>query len=107
MKPEYIVYVLTFLSAVVVVLPGGLGTLDELFEALTLVQTQKVTSFPLVLIGTDYWQGMIDWLRDRALVHGTISQSDVDMLQLTDDLDHAVHLMVEARARRQAEVMTP
>jgi len=90
-----------------VVLPGGLGTLDELFEALTLVQTQKVTSFPLVLIGTDYWQGMIDWLRDRALVHGTISQSDVDMLQLTDDLDHAVHLMVEARARRQAEVMTP
>jgi uncharacterized protein (TIGR00730 family) len=90
-----------------VVLPGGLGTLDELFEALTLVQTQKVTSFPLVLIGTDYWQGMIDWLRDRALVHGTISQSDVDMLQLTDDVDHAVQLMVEARARRQAEVMTP
>ena len=47
-----------------VVLPGGLGTLDELFEALTLVQTQKVTSFPLVLLGIDYWQGMIDWLRD-------------------------------------------
>jgi hypothetical protein len=94
-------------SQAFVCLPGGFGTLDELFEALTLVQTQKVTSFPLVLIGTDYWQGMIDWLRDRALVHGTISQSDVDMLQLTDDLDHAVHLMVEARARRQAEVMTP
>ena len=47
-----------------IVLPGGLGTLDELFEALTLVQTQKVTSFPLVLLGTDYWQGLIDWLRD-------------------------------------------
>src|ERR1700712_2455713 len=73
-----------------VVLPGGLGTLDELFEALTLVQTQKVTSFPLVLLGTDYWQGMIDWLRDRALTHGTISQVDIDMLNLTDDIDHPV-----------------
>ena len=63
-----------------VVLPGGLGTLDELFEALTLVQTQKVTSFPLVLLGIDYWQGLLDWLRDRALAHGTINQSDIDML---------------------------
>ena len=83
-----------------IVLPGGLGTLDELFEALTLVQTQKVTSFPLVLLGTDYWQGMIDWLRDRALVHGTISQKDIDMLHLTDDVDHAVDLMVAARDKR-------
>jgi uncharacterized protein (TIGR00730 family) len=80
-----------------VVLPGGLGTLDELFEALTLVQTQKVTSFPLVLLGVDYWQGMIDWLRDRALKHGTISQSDIDMLNLTDDVDEAVERMVAAR----------
>jgi uncharacterized protein (TIGR00730 family) len=80
-----------------VVLPGGLGTLDELFEALTLVQTQKVTSFPLVLLGVDYWQGMIDWLRDRALRHGTISQSDIDMLNLTDDVDEAVERMVAAR----------
>jgi uncharacterized protein (TIGR00730 family) len=83
------------------VLPGGLGTLDELFEALTLVQTQKVTSFPLVLLGIDYWQGMIDWLRDRALTHGTINQSDIDMLILTDDVDHAIELMVEARERRR------
>ncbi|MBO0847012.1 MAG: TIGR00730 family Rossman fold protein [Nocardioides sp.] len=84
-----------------VVLPGGLGTLDELFEALTLVQTQKVTSFPLVLLGTDYWQGMIDWLRDRAVQHGTISRRDVDLLNLTDDVDHAVSLMVEAREKRR------
>jgi hypothetical protein len=84
-----------------VVLPGGLGTLDELFEALTLVQTQKVTSFPLVLLGTDYWQGMIDWLSDRALKHGTITQADIDLLILTDDVDHAVSLMVEARERRR------
>ena len=56
-----------------VVLPGGLGTLDELFEALTLVQTRKVTSFPIVLIGVDYWSGLLDWLRDTALADGKIS----------------------------------
>ena len=56
-----------------VVLPGGLGTLDELFEALTLVQTQKVTPFPIVLIGVDYWPGLIDWLRDTVLADGKIS----------------------------------
>ena len=80
-----------------IVLPGGLGTLDELFEALTLVQTQKVTSFPLVLLGVDYWRGMIAWLRDTALTHGTINQSDIDMLILTDDVDEAVALVVAAR----------
>ena len=63
-----------------VVLPGGLGTLDELFEALTLVQTQKVTSFPIVLIGIDYWRGLIDWLRDTVLAEGKINAPDLDML---------------------------
>jgi uncharacterized protein (TIGR00730 family) len=82
-----------------VVLPGGLGTLDELFEALTLVQTQKVTSFPLVLLGVDYWQGMIAWLRDTALTHGTINQSDIDMLHLTDDVDEAVAMMVRSHEK--------
>jgi uncharacterized protein (TIGR00730 family) len=82
-----------------IVLPGGLGTLDELFEALTLVQTQKVTRFPLVLLGSDYWRGLLDWLRDTALTHGTINQSDIDMLHVTDDVDEAVGLMVEARAK--------
>ncbi len=80
-----------------VVLPGGFGTLDELFEALTLVQTQKVTRFPIVLIGVDYWSGLIDWLRDTALADGKISQTDLDMLQLTDDVDEAVAVMVAAR----------
>jgi uncharacterized protein (TIGR00730 family) len=80
-----------------VVLPGGVGTLDELFEALTLVQTRKVTSFPIVLLGVDYWSGLIAWLRDTALADGKIAQSDLDMLQLTDDVDEAVRLMVEAR----------
>jgi uncharacterized protein (TIGR00730 family) len=63
-----------------VVLPGGFGTFDELFEALTLVQTQKVTSFPIVLVGTAYWQGMLDWLRDTVLADGKISPKDLDLL---------------------------
>jgi uncharacterized protein (TIGR00730 family) len=80
-----------------VVLPGGLGTFDELFEALTLVQTQKVTSFPVALLGVDYWQGMINWLRDIVLADGKIAESDLDMLVLTDDVDEAVRLMIKAR----------
>ena len=83
-----------------VVLPGGLGTLDELFEALTLVQTRKVTSFPIVLIGTDYWKGMFDWLRETVLSEGKINPDDLDMMVLTDDVDEAVSLMVAARENR-------
>ena len=80
-----------------VVLPGGLGTLDELFEALTLVQTHKVTRFPIVLLGTDYWKGLLDWLRASALAEGAINEADLDMLTLTDDVAEAVALMVAAR----------
>jgi uncharacterized protein (TIGR00730 family) len=80
------------------VLPGGMGTFDELFEALTLVQTQKVTSFPVALIGVDYWRGLIDWMRDTVLADGKISEGDLDILTLTDDVDEVVDLMVEARA---------
>lgn len=81
-----------------VVLPGGLGTFDELFEALTLVQTQKVTSFPVVLLGVDYWSGLLDWLRDTVLAQGKISESDLKMMTLTDDVAEAVQIMVDARA---------
>jgi uncharacterized protein (TIGR00730 family) len=80
-----------------VVLAGGLGTLDELFEALTLVQTRKVTRFPIVLVGVAYWSGLLDWLRDTAMADGKIAQKDLDMLTLTDDIDDVVRLMVEAR----------
>ncbi|MGL5809739.1 MAG: TIGR00730 family Rossman fold protein [Nocardioides sp.] len=79
-----------------VVLPGGLGTLDELFEALTLRQTRKVTSFPVVLIGVDYWRGLLDWLRESVLVAGKVSQTDIDQILLTDDVDEAVEAMKEA-----------
>ncbi len=80
-----------------IVLPGGLGTLDEMFEAVTLAQTQKVTAFPVVLIGTEYWSGLIDWLRGTVLADGKIAESDLDRLIVTDDVDEAVQLMLRAR----------
>jgi len=73
-----------------VVLPGGFGTMDELFEALTLVQTGKVTRFPVVLMGEAYWRGLVDWLRDRMCPDGKISPGDLDLLCVTDDVDEAV-----------------
>jgi uncharacterized protein (TIGR00730 family) len=76
-----------------VVLPGGFGTFDELFEALTLVQTRKVTSFPIVLMGTSYWSGLLDWLRGPVLAEGKIKEQDLDLLQLTDDIDEAVAII--------------
>ena len=85
-----------------VVLPGGFGTFDELFEALTLVQTRKVTSFPIVLMGRDYWSGLLDWLRGTVLDRGNIHAGDLDMVTVTDDPAEAVRVMVEA-ARRRAE----
>jgi uncharacterized protein (TIGR00730 family) len=81
-----------------IVLPGGLGTFDELFEALTLVQTQKVTSFPVVLMGVDYWSGLLAWMRDTVLAEGKINAEDLDMITLTDDVEEGVAMMVAARA---------
>jgi uncharacterized protein (TIGR00730 family) len=83
-----------------VVLPGGFGTFDELFEALTLVQTQKVTSFPIVLLGSAYWSGLVDWVRSTVLADGKISARDLDMFQVTDDVEEAVAVMVDAQRRR-------
>ena len=87
-----------------IVLPGGLGTFDELFEALTLVQTRKVTSFPVVLLGVDYWSGLLDWLRGTVLAQGKVSETDLQMMVLTDDVGEAVDLMTRARAE---ELPTP
>ena len=78
-----------------IVLPGGFGTLDELFEAVTLAQTQKVTQFPVVLMGTAYWEGLIDWLRDRVLADGMINPGDIERLILTDDPDAAVRAITD------------
>jgi uncharacterized protein (TIGR00730 family) len=86
-----------------IVLPGGFGTLDELFEAVTLVQTRKVTRFPIVLIGTSYWGGLLDWLRQTAAEAGTISAADIDLLHLTDDVEEAVQIVREAPNKVVAE----
>jgi uncharacterized protein (TIGR00730 family) len=80
-----------------VVLPGGVGTLDELFEAMTLVQTEKITRFPIVLLGTRHWSGLVEWMRTTMLPDGRIGPDDLDMLTVTDDVDEAVELMVKAR----------
>ncbi|GAB6900919.1 TIGR00730 family Rossman fold protein [Kineosporia succinea] len=85
-----------------IVLPGGFGTFDELFEALVLVQTQKVTSFPIVLLGTDYWQGLKNWLAGPVLERGMIKEADLDLLTITDDVEKAVALMSAARAEHAA-----
>ena len=79
-----------------IVLPGGFGTFDELFEAMTLVQTHKVTSFPIVLLGSAYWRGLVDWLGSAPLEEGTIWQRDLDLLTVTDDPAHAVQVIVDA-----------
>jgi len=76
-----------------VVLPGGFGTMDELFEALTLVQTGKVTSFPVVLYNSAYWSGLIDWLRAAMLSEGKINPADLDLLQVCDDVDEVVDII--------------
>ncbi len=79
-----------------VVLPGGFGTLDELFEALTLVQTGKITRFPVVLMHTPFWRGLLDWLRDTLVTRGVISPDDLNLVHLTDDVDDAVAHIVAA-----------
>ena len=73
-----------------VILPGGFGTLDELFEALTLIQTGKVRHFPVVLIGRLYWAGLLDWIRDTLLATGAIAEGDLSLFHLTDDTDDAI-----------------
>jgi len=82
-----------------VVFPGGYGTLDELFEALTLIQTDKVTDFPVVLFGTKYWGGMVDWLMQTMLAEGKISSGDEKLFIVTDDPHEAVRAINDSRKR--------
>jgi uncharacterized protein (TIGR00730 family) len=86
-----------------VILPGGFGTLDELFEALTLIQTGKIRDFPVVLVGTAYWQGMLDWLKSTQLPAGAIDQADLDIITLTDDADEVVEMILRYVARAHPE----
>jgi uncharacterized protein (TIGR00730 family) len=87
-----------------VIFPGGFGTLDELFESLTLIQTGKVLHFPVVLFDTGYWTPLRRWVRERLLPDGMISPDDIKLLHLTDDAQEAVELVVECYERRCAEL---
>jgi predicted Rossmann-fold nucleotide-binding protein len=85
------------------VYPGGFGTLDEMFEALTLTQTGKVTQFPVVLVGTQYWSGLLRWLADTVAVAGNIATPDLDLITCTDDLDEVVAVLTQADLRRREQ----
>jgi uncharacterized protein (TIGR00730 family) len=86
-----------------ILFPGGFGTLDELFESLTLIQTDKVRQFPVVLIGKAYWGDLLAWIADEPLANGMISPEDLDLLHATDDVQEAVQLMRDCWERRCAE----
>jgi uncharacterized protein (TIGR00730 family) len=85
-----------------VVFPGGFGTLDELFEALTLIQTRKIRSFPLVLVGSEYWTPLVGWLRSHVLGNGKISAVDLDLMAVVDEAEDVVRIVTEATERRSA-----
>ncbi|WP_067534543.1 TIGR00730 family Rossman fold protein [Nocardia crassostreae] len=97
-------------SEAFICLPGGFGTLDELFEALTLVQTRKITRFPIILFGTKYCAGLVDWMRDSLLGSAKIAPGDMSLLHVTDSVDEVVQIVLQAaRARAEmqdAEVVT-
>jgi uncharacterized protein (TIGR00730 family) len=90
-----------------VIFPGGFGTLDELYEALTLIQTGKVLHFPIVLFDTDHWSEMLDWVRDELLRDRFISPEDLELLSVTDDVEEAVELVIDCYERRCAETAAP
>jgi uncharacterized protein (TIGR00730 family) len=86
-----------------VILPGGFGTLDELFEALTLIQTGKIRHFPVVLVGAAYWKGLVDWMRETQLAAGAVTQEDIDLLKITDDPNEVVEIIRTYTAAAHSE----
>lgn len=76
-----------------VIMPGGFGTMDELFEALTLIQTKKIKSFPLILMGSEYWKGLIDWLNNAMLAEDKILPVDMELIQIVDEPEDVVKLI--------------
>ncbi|MEO8226095.1 MAG: TIGR00730 family Rossman fold protein [Gemmatimonadota bacterium] len=87
-------------STAFIVFPGGFGTLDEMFEALTLIQTGKVKHFPVILFGRAYWQGLVDWLRDTVTKQGKVGPNDLELFRITDDPKEAADIVIRARAER-------
>jgi hypothetical protein len=85
-----------------VVFPGGFGTLDELFESLTLVQSGKILHFPVVMMGSEHWSGLLSWLRSTVLAQGRVSPEDLDIFRVFDDPDEAIHHITQTLANRPA-----
>ncbi len=90
-----------------VILPGGFGTLDELFEALTLIQTDKVRHFPVILVGSEYWGGLLDWVRATPLTYGAVGVHDLDLLRITDDPAEVVRIIAEDAAANASSRVGP
>jgi uncharacterized protein (TIGR00730 family) len=90
-------------SLAFVCFPGGFGTMDEMFESLTLIQTGKIRDMPVVLVGSEYWGGLIDWLRERVAREGKISPEDLSLYYLTDDPADVVRIIAEAKERMEAQ----
>jgi uncharacterized protein (TIGR00730 family) len=86
-----------------VIFPGGFGTLDELFESLTLIQTGKILDFPVVLFDSSYWNGLLDWMHEKLLAEGTVSPEDLDLLYVSDEPAEAVRIVVERTAARTGQ----
>jgi len=91
-------------SSGVVVMPGGIGTLDELFEVLTLKQTEKIRALPVILFGSSYWRGLIDWMRDTLLAEGAISASDLELFEVVDDTEEVVALLKRRRRGKRGNM---
>ncbi len=89
-KVMFVKYAVAF-----VIMPGGFGTLDELFEALTLIQTRKIFNFPVVLVGSEYWGGLIDWIVSSPIREGTLTNADLTLFSLTDDPEEVVQIIKE------------
>ncbi|MEI7590708.1 MAG: LOG family protein, partial [Deltaproteobacteria bacterium] len=77
-------------SVAYIIMPGGFGTMDELFEALTLIQTKRIKAFPVVLVGSEYWRGLLEWIKNVMLLEGNIAASDLDFIQVIDDPEEIV-----------------
>ncbi len=85
-----------------VIFPGGFGTFDELFESLTLVQTEKIDHFPIILYDSSYWAGLIDWIRSQVVARGNIHEADLDIFRISDDIDEVVRMIAESYRTREA-----
>lgn len=85
-------------------MPGGFGTLDELFESLTLMQTHRVYKMPVILFGTEHWQGLLDWIKERVIQLNLVEKTDLDLLTVTDDVDEVIERMLQHRQWKQAQI---